>query len=48
MEVFCQELEKGKWRTGGQTYKWLQKKYDVSLRPNNIYKYLKKPADSNS
>jgi len=42
MEVFRQELEKGKWRTGGQAYEWLQKKYDVSFHPNNIYKYLKK------
>jgi len=42
MEEFRQELEKGKWRTGGQAYKWLQEKYGVTFHPNNIYKYLKK------
>lgn len=42
MEAFRKELEKGKWRTGGQAYQWLQEKFGVTFHPNNVYKYLKK------
>ena len=42
MEEFRAELEKGKWRTGGQAYAWLKEKFGITFHPNNIYKYLKK------
>lgn len=42
MQQFKTELEKNHWRTGSQAYAWLQKSFDVTFHPNNVYKYLKK------
>lgn len=42
-KAMTEQLEAGKWRTGGDAWNWLEKNFDVGgLKPSVIYKYLGK------
>ncbi len=42
-KAMTEQLEVGKWRTGGDAWNWLEKNFDVTgLKPSVIYKYLGK------
>jgi len=42
-QAMTEQLKLGKWRTGGDAWKWLEENFDVGeLKPSVIYKYLGK------